>query len=297
MNVEAGGPVVAAVDGSEPALEAVRWAALEAGRRNATLRLVTVFNWPETRHVGELRLGSDYVETLRESARSALAFAASEARAMAAGIEIEQEVRTGFPVPVLTDESRHAQLVVLGRRGLGGFTGLLVGSVATGVAACAVSPVVVVRGPVPTGPAAPGGPVVVGVDGSPTSEAALAFSFDAASWRGAPLLAVHTWLDVMLEPTMVPLLDWDAIEADERALLAERMAGWQAKYPDVEVHRLVTRDRPARALVQQSDRAQLLVVGSRGRGGLAGMLLGSVSQTLLRHAHCPVAIVRPRTDG
>jgi nucleotide-binding universal stress UspA family protein len=91
---------------------------------------------------------------------------------------------------------------------------------------------------------------------------------------------------------MAPLVDWDAAEADEHAVLAERLAGWTQTYPDVPVRRLVVRDRPARALVQESGRAQLVVAGSRGRGGLRGMLLGSVSQALLHHAHCPVAVVR-----
>ena len=82
------------------------------------------------------------------------------------------------------------------------------------------------------------------------------------------------------------------MEADEREVLADRLAGWAEKYPDVTVRRLVARDRPARALVEESGRAQLVVVGSRGRGGISGLLLGSVSQALLHHAACPVAVVR-----
>ena len=139
--------------------------------------------------------------------------------------------------------------------------------------------------------------MVVGVDGSPTSEAATAFAFEAASLRRVPLVAVHVWRDVLVDATMAPLLDWDVIDSDEREVLAERLAGWSEKYPDVPVRRLVARDRPARALVEESGRAQLVVVGSRGRGGFHGLLLGSVSQALLHHAHCPVAVVRsPRGD-
>jgi nucleotide-binding universal stress UspA family protein len=136
---------------------------------------------------------------------------------------------------------------------------------------------------------------VVGVDGSPTSEAALAFAFEAADLHGVPLLAVHTWTDYQIESTMTAVLEGDAIDADERRLLAERLAGWGEKFPDVAVTRLVTRYRPARTLLEQSAHAQLVVVGSRGRGGLAGMLLGSVSHALLHHAVCPVAVVRPAT--
>jgi nucleotide-binding universal stress UspA family protein len=96
---------------------------------------------------------------------------------------------------------------------------------------------------------------------------------------------------------MAPLVDWDAVQADEREVLAERLAGWSEKYPDVPVHRLVVRDRPAHALVDESGRAQLVVVGSRGRGGFTGLLMGSVSQALLHHAHCPVAVVSGARHG
>ena len=136
---------------------------------------------------------------------------------------------------------------------------------------------------------------MVGIDGSPTSEAALAFAFEAADLRGVPLVAVHTWTDYQIESTMVAVLEGDAIDADEHRLLAERLAGWSEKFPDVSVQRLVTRYRPAHTLIEQSAHAQLVVVGSRGRGGFAGMLLGSVSHALLHHAACPVAVVRPAT--
>jgi nucleotide-binding universal stress UspA family protein len=130
------------------------------------------------------------------------------------------------------------------------------------------------------------------VDGSPASGAALGVAFEAAALRGVPLVAVHAWHDLRIDPTMTPLVDWDVVEAREREVLAERLAGWDRQYPDVTVRRLVIRDRPAHALVQESARAQLVVVGCRGRGGLAGMLLGSVSQALLHHAACPVMVTR-----
>lgn len=109
-------------------------------------------------------------------------------------------------------------------------------------------------------------------------------------------MAVHVWQDLLVEPTLAPLVDWEVLESDERAVLAERLAGWAGKYPDVDVSRRIVRDRPAAALVDESGRAQLVVVGSRGRGGFRGLLLGSVSQALLHHARCPVAVVRP-TDA
>jgi nucleotide-binding universal stress UspA family protein len=228
-----------------------------------------------------------------QKARDEVAAAAVAAAGVVPGLAVEQEVVTGFPVPVLSAEATRARLVVLGDRGLGGFTGLLVGSVAVALSAHAPCPVVVVRGPTPGAPPPLEGPVVVGIDGSPTSEAALAFAFEAADLRGVPLLAVHTWTDYQIESTMVAVLEGDAIDADEHRLLAERLAGWGEKYPDVRVQRLVTRYRPARTLLEQSAHAQLVVVGSRGRGGFAGMLLGSVSHAMLHHAGCPVAVVRP----
>jgi nucleotide-binding universal stress UspA family protein len=289
--------VVAGVDGSECGLQAVRWAAAEALRRQLPLRLVAAHAWPSGGLVGDPGLGVDYRAVLRDVVLGHLATAAADARQVAPELDIEQVEVTGYPVPVLLGESAHAEIVVLGDRGLGGFTGLLIGSVAVEVTAHASCPVIVVRGSEPdrTGPRPQ--PVVVGVDGSPTSEAATAFAFEAASLRRVPLVAVHVWRDVLVDATMAPLLDWNVIDSDEREVLAERLAGWTEKYPDVPVRRLVARDRPARALVEESGRAQLVVVGSRGRGGFHGLLLGSVSQALLHNAHCPVAVVRsPRGD-
>jgi nucleotide-binding universal stress UspA family protein len=100
------------------------------------------------------------------------------------------------------------------------------------------------------------------------------------------LVAVHTWGDQRADPIFGALLDW------ERQVLAERLAGWAEKYPDVTVRRVVTRDAPANRLLAQAQQAQLVVVGSHGRGGFAGLVLGSVSHALLYHAPCPVAVVR-----
>ena len=294
----AGGPVVVGVDESDSARDAVRWAAAEAARRGAPLRLVAAFAPIPAGHVGNPGLGTSYRRVMTEGARAVLTSAAELAAQVAPGVATEAELRTGFPVPVLLDESERAVLTVVGSRGLGGFTGLLVGSVAVALAARGGSPVAVVRCDPGDGDAADGDrPVVVGVDGSPTSEFALALAYEEAALRSAPLVAVHTWLDDMLEPALAPVIDWAALEAEESALLAQRLAGWSEKYPDVEVRRLVVRDRPARALVAESAGAALVVVGSRGRGGAAGLLLGSVSHALLQHAHCPVLVARPDGGG
>jgi nucleotide-binding universal stress UspA family protein len=280
-------PVVVGIDGSPSALDATRWAAQEAGRRKASLQLVSAFSWHDSRHIGD---HGHYRGVMLRRTREAVSAAAETAGEAAPGIEISERVVDGFPVPQLVAASRHAGLLVIGDRGLGGLSSLLVGSVAIGLAAHAECPVIVVRG---ERPSEVDGPVVVGVDGSPVSEEALAFAFAAADTGKVPLVAVHAWSDSVLDSAVVPLLGWDAIETVEQLLLAERLAGWGEKYPDVEVRRVVARDRPAHALIQQAVTAQLLVVGSRGRGSAAGLVLGSVSHAVLHHAPCPVAVVRP----
>lgn len=320
MSQQQGGPVVAGVDGSESALDAVRCAAAEAADRRRGLRLVAVFTpLPSgTRH--DLGLAPVYREQAMGVLREQLAAAAEVATAAAPGIEVETELRTGYPAQVLVEESHGASLTVVGSRGLGGFSGLLVGSVAVAVAAHGGSPVLVVRGDgAARGGSAAGGagaaggdgaagsagvvdgdgasqaglPVVLGVDGSPAGEAAVGLAFETAARRAVPLRAVHAWSDVVLDPAVAVLIDREAMETEERALLAERLAGWSQKYPDVEVEHVLVRDRPAHALVEESARAGLVVVGSRGRGGLAGLLLGSVGHALLHHARSPVLIARP----
>jgi nucleotide-binding universal stress UspA family protein len=259
------------------------------------LRVVTAFEWLRGQPIGWIGLGESYREIMLRVARRQLAETARIAQQEQPELDVQSQLVVGFPIPVLIEEARRAELVVIGDRGLGGVTGLLIGSVAVALAAHAESPVVVVRGEAETPD--PAAPVVVGVDGSPTSEAALAFAFEAAAARKVPLVAVHTWWDLLVDPTTAPLLDWDAIENDEREVLAERLAGWGEKYPDVRVQRLVARDHPSHALVEQSLRAQLVVVGSRGRGGVAGVVLGSVSHAVLHRAHCPVAVVRPEIEA
>ena len=287
----AGRPVVAGVDGSQPARRAVRWAAREAQRRHVPLRLVGVFPALVPQLTGKM-IGSAAAmrDALRELAGEQLAAAAAAAADEVAGLAVEPQIAADDPIPHLVEQSRSAQLVVIGDRGHGGVHGLLAGSVAVGLAAQAACPVVVVRG---TDRA--DGPVVVGVDGSPVSEAALEFALDAAAVRQAPLRAVHVWSDAFVDPGLTSVATWDELQQEHQMLLAERLAGWAEKYPDVAVQRAVELDRPARVLVEESARAQLLVVGSRGRGNVAGRLLGSVSHAVVHRADCPVAVVRPET--
>ncbi|MDN5918153.1 MAG: universal stress protein [Pseudonocardia sp.] len=281
-------PVVVGVDGSDPALDAARWGAGEAARTGASLRLVAAVGRSTLAMGGRPGLGHEQRrEAALRSLRDHLDAAAQEAARMLPADRIDREIRGGSAAEVLCEESARAATVVLGTRGRGGFAGLLAGSVAVAVTAASRCPVVVVRGTVTAD-----GPVVVGVDRSPGSDAALGLAYEHAAARSAPLVAVHAWSDDVFDPDVALLLDWAAIEADERAVLDDQLAGWSQKYPDVPVRRMVVRGQAAAALLHHSSDAQLLVVGSRGRGGLAGLLLGSVSQAMLQHAWCPVLVAR-----
>jgi nucleotide-binding universal stress UspA family protein len=285
--------VVVGVDGSRSALDAVRWAAGEARHRGAVLRLVTAHPWDRP-PIGARGGGysPQYGEVLRAVARRQLREAAAVATEVAGGdVCVDLELIVGAPVPVLRAEAERAQLLVLGDCGRGALVGLLAGSVAVGVSAHATCPVVLVRHGKDKPAEDRTRPIVVGIDGSPVSEHALAFAFEEASVRGVPLVAVHTYWDLLVDETMAPLLDWAAIAADEGEVLAERLAGWSEKYPDVPVRRQINRDHPAHCLVRESKAAQLVVVGSRGRGTMAGWLLGSVSHAVLHRAHCSVAVI------
>jgi nucleotide-binding universal stress UspA family protein len=272
----------------------VEWAAAEAARRGVPLRLVRAFSWTTSDHPArDSGRVAQYRDQLLEVARHQLARAARIAEDIWPDPETTTQVEVGAPIEVLGSEARRAQLLVLGDRGLGGAAGLVLGSVAVALAAWGACPVVVVRGESRD----ERGPVVVGVDGSSLSEAALAFAFDAAAARGVDVVAVHAWSPTPIDRALEPVLDWDVVAAEEDALFAELLAGWENKYPQVTVRRTVVRDGAGRALVDASRDAQLVVVGSRGRGSVTGLLLGSVSHAVLHAAQCPVAIVRPGTQS
>jgi nucleotide-binding universal stress UspA family protein len=290
-----GRTVVAGVDGSAPALQAARWAADEAVRRRVPLRLVQVVDVSSV--AAQFPAPRDFFTEMEAEGRRQLT--ETEIRRDHPELEIDTILRVDNVVRALIAISHDADLMVLGARGSGGFRGLLTGSTAVALVAHGHCPVAVIRGTGAEGTPPSHGPVVVGVDGSPTSEAALATAFEEAAARGTDLLVLHAWAeypsDIAYASARQYFIDWEDIETRAQEVLAERLAGWQEKYPDVTVRRVVTGGRAAKRLLELAADAQLLVVGSRGRGGFTGMLLGSTSQALIHHTPCPLLIVRPAT--
>jgi nucleotide-binding universal stress UspA family protein len=285
--------ILVGYDASPDAAVALDWALDEAAHGGQPVRLayafewVTVVGWVGPGIVPGMVPGIWPDENARRQVEQLVQRAATEAAARRPGVTVRGEVFDGPPALVLQEHSASAGLLVLGSRGHGGFVGLLVGSTATAVAAHAHCPVVVVRAD--SGPAGRTGPIVVGVDGSDTSLLALGFAVERAAQRDVPLRVLRVW-----EPTGGDDADPDAATTAELAALRAPLARWREAFPNVEIAAEVVPGRPAAVLVAASQDAQLVVVGSRGRGGLRGMLLGSVGQQLIQHARCPVAILRER---
>jgi nucleotide-binding universal stress UspA family protein len=280
------GAVVVGVDGSPSSEMALDWAVVECTRRGLPLHIIHAFpdGYPMTNigmgyAIGSLRQNADRVRT--------------DAVARAHRVNPELVITCGDPAlgpaSALVSASESADTVVVGSSGRSA-GGLLLRSISVQVASHARAPVVVVHDT-----SAPvGSPVVVGVDGLALSKNAIAYAYGQASSRGVGLTVVHGWWLEYVEGTSASAIwsvDWQKFAEKEQALVAESLAGWQEKYPDVEVRRHSVRGLPVAALVRQSENACLVVVGTRGRTGLSELLLGSVSQGVMHRAHCPVAIV------
>ena len=293
------GLIVAGVDGSASAHCAARWAARDAERRNATLRLVHAVSAPAGGYLEPTLSRTVVTERLTSRANVLLQAAADLLREDHPGLRIETEVQDGPPVKILLDQSHAATVAtVVGADGAGRLAGAFFGSVTARLAAHGAGCIVVAR-PEPHQPGAVPGVVAVGVDGSPHARAAVGFAYEEAALRGATLLAIHTWNDKPLNHALgaYPLeINADGIDDREHRLLESELAGWEQKYPEVPVRMRVLRGRPTPNLLRYATPTgdhptQLIVVGCRGRGGFAGLLLGSTSQAVMTHAGCSVAIV------
>jgi nucleotide-binding universal stress UspA family protein len=283
-------PILVGVDSSEPSAAAVRWAVSEAQLRRRPLWLVHAYAVPL---VTTPMLGPPYdwqEDAAREAAEQVLDAAVAAARDEAPDAAVSGELVLGSAGEVLVDLSGRAHLVVVGDRGHGGFSALLLGSVAAKLAAHASGPVIVARTLARPGPAGDG-PVVVGVDGSVASHAAIGFAFEEADLRGVPLRAVHSWQPPGHPGWVEVRVDRDDLAANERQRVGQWLRPWEQKYPQVPVSSTLTTAHAAGALIEAGRDATMLVVGSRGRGAFTG-LLGSVSQQVIHHAPCPVAVVR-----
>ena len=280
-------PVVVGLDGSASAHAAFAHGAWEANRRGVPLRLV---------HAQLPTYGLDPVD--RRHGHAVLAECELKAHMAFPRLTVSASLVSGSPAGALVDESRDAALVVVGSRGLGGFEGLLLGSVGTQLAAHSRCPVIVIRptgepGNLGVGP--PRRPVVIGVDGVPESESALAFAFDQASARGVPLIALYAWwmLPVAnLGPTNRRHYDLSEAEDEAHRMLSEAAAGWRDKYPEVETQLVAAHSiNPTVALLAAGRDAGLLVVSRHGGNTLTRLLIGSVGDSVVRQAACPVAVV------
>jgi nucleotide-binding universal stress UspA family protein len=281
--------VVVGVDGSPASRVAVDWAARDAALRDLPLTVVNVYSPASAQTWIDVALPFDAVDFEKGRSAETLADAQAVVDEACPDLVVHTKSVFGSPVGTLVEFSRSADLVVVGGTGKSAVARALLGSVSTGLVHHAHCPVAVIHDedPVAGNPAEK--PVAVGVDGSPASEKAVELAFAEASLRGVDLVAVHTWHDVDYE---FPDVKWTDLRPRGERILSERLAGWCERYPDVTVNRVLVRDRPAHQLLEQGRSAQLLVVGSRGRGGFTGMLLGSVSTAVVQAARMPVIVAR-----
>lgn len=289
--------IVVGVDGSPSSDMAVRWATRVAMMRNLPLSLVHAV---DTAPWGSLALqggavplpseSKDWQKTAGEKILSAAIDLVEETSRNRTAPKFTVEVLFSAPGLALVELSRTAQLVVVGCRGQSRLARILLGSVSTGLIHHALCPVAVIHDQNTVAGQPSQLPVLVGIDGSPASELATAIAFDEASWRGVDLVALHAWSDV--HGTDLANLEWSAREATASEVLSERLSGWRERYPDVIVRRRVVHDSPALHILDEAESSQLVVVGSHGRGGFPGMLLGSVSMAVAQAAPVPVIVAR-----
>ncbi|MFJ6620809.1 universal stress protein [Kitasatospora sp. NPDC091335] len=277
------GPVVVGFDGSPESLAAAAWAAREAQRRG--LRLDVLQAWPRPKHVPPGSESGDH------PALAQLAEREGELRALVPEVTVAATSVAGDPVEALEAAGQGAAVLVVGSRGLGTLRGFLIGSVSQEVLRRAACPVVLVR----AGGDEPDGEVMVGLDLGRPAEAVLAFAFEAAALRSAPLRVVHVWSP----PAGSAYMSYGAIGGLEREAsaaedsgLAQALEPWRIHHPEVEVTTELIRGKPAVDLVDAAGSARLLVVGRRVRRmPLRHHHIGPVAHAAIHHVHCPVAVV------
>ncbi|WP_407445770.1 universal stress protein [Rhodococcus sp. (in: high G+C Gram-positive bacteria)] len=294
-----GGGIVVGIDGSDSAVDAARWAAVLARRLGEPLRLVHA-------HPGGPEDADEPTRAVLDGAEAAVLDTVSAVDAAApretttgseltAELAVEKVALAGRPANALSDLSASARMIVLGHTTTSELQSMFRRSDVVYVANHAVCPVVSWRSEQGFRPP-DGRPIVVGVDGTELSSAAIAEGYRLAAALEAPLVAVHTWVE---QSTITygedsRFTDWTDFATFEKAGMVESMSGWATRFPDVQVEHRVERGKPDIVLLEQSAAAQLLVVGSHGRSAQSSAILGSTSQGLIHHSFCPVAICRTR---
>ena len=283
--------IVVGVDGSALSKTALRWALAEAALRDAAVEVVHAWSSPTIAFTPYAAVVVPVVgaEDVAAAAGRAMERTLAEVADASAGIEVTTTIEQGNAAEILTDKSKGAALVVVGSHGHGGFAGMLLGSTTSQLLHHAPVPVAVVNGAT----ARPGGRIVVGVDGSPHSVSALRWALDEARRRHAGVDVVHAWQYpgvLFFGETMV--IAADDVEQGARDVLEHTMQEVAGELADIDVRTTVERGHPVGVLTECAKDAALLVVGSRGRGGFTGLLLGSVSSEVVHHAPCPAVVVR-----
>ena len=278
--------IIVGYDRSPDAKAAAAWALDEAARTGASVEFLFAYEWPAWAPAsGTLPVASVWPDGETDRAvKGMLNEAVAAAKQTHPGVPTDTSIVNDSAALTLIDRSAEAALIVLGSRGHSAVAGLL-GSVSVAVSAHAHCPVVVVRGEAPAS-----APVVVGIDDAPSAPVVLAYAVEQAAAHGVPLRVIRAWPPVAGIWEESPIATRTVAPA-ERQSFDDLVATWRAKFPQVEVSAEAVVDHPAGALAEASRTAQLLVAGTRGRGAVRGMVLGSVSQHLLRHSACTVVIV------
>ena len=288
-------PILVGIDGSEPAYAAAEWAAHEARRRAAPVRLVSCYSVPFSGEPG--MLGTFAVEAqataIREEHDGFVDVAVARVRAAAPGLTLERLVTLASPAVVLPRSAEAGGLLVVGSSGRTNRFTDLIGSVATAVCHHSSVPVVVV----PASSSKRGSDmkkIVVGTDGSESARHALEWAYEEARLAAAELVVVHSWEYPYPDVSGSTSDTRDRMRRDAEKELDEAVAvqAERGRADGVIVRKHLVESAPAKALIDESEGADLVVVGSRGRGGFASLLLGSVSRAVVQHAHCPIAVIR-----